>query len=98
MLSDKAEHYEAKAEAVGYGGISSIDPEALTKLRAELDEHSASQQRMKDANRLVKRGDQVGLDASDLTEDERQHLSRALRELYAYQQRGQHPPDSRAHC
>jgi hypothetical protein len=76
MLSDKAEHYEAKAEAVGNGGISSIDPEALTKLRAELDEHSGSQQRMKDANRLVKRGDQVGLAALDLTEDERQHLAR----------------------
>lgn len=73
-LSEKAAHYEAKAEAVGRGGISGGDPEALVKLRAELAELTAKQERMKTINNLVKRGDQAAIDASDLSDDERRDM------------------------
>lgn len=53
-LSAKAEHYAQKAASVGTGGISSDDPEAITKLRAELDDHQKSQDRMKAVNKAIR--------------------------------------------
>ena len=44
-LQDKAAHYEQKAASVGTGGISSDDPEAIEKLRAELASIEQSQER-----------------------------------------------------
>lgn len=55
-LIDKAQHYEQKAAAVGSGGISSDDPDALAKLRAELAECEGAQMRMKDANKAIRAG------------------------------------------
>lgn len=55
-LSDKAKHYEQKAASVGTGGISSDDPDALVKLRAELAECETSQERMKAANKAIRTG------------------------------------------
>lgn len=52
----KAEHYAQKAAAVGTGGISSDDPAALVKLRAELAQIEATQTRMKDANKAIRSG------------------------------------------
>lgn len=51
---DKARHYEQKAAAVGTGGVSSDDPEALAKLRKQLAEREAAQERMKAANKVAK--------------------------------------------
>ena len=48
-LQDKAKHYEQKAASVGTGGISSDDPDAIEKLRAELANMEAAQERMKAA-------------------------------------------------
>lgn len=53
-LMDKADHYARKAESVGTGGISSDDPDALEKLRAELESVQAAQERMKLANKLIR--------------------------------------------
>ena len=55
-LSDKAKYYEQKAASVGTGGISSDDPDALVKLRAELAECEADQERMKAANKAIRTG------------------------------------------
>ncbi|MDX9668611.1 DUF3560 domain-containing protein [Pseudomonas sp. P5_152] len=55
-LSDKAKYYEQKAASVGTGGISSDDPDALVKLRAELAECEANQDRMKAANKAIRTG------------------------------------------
>lgn len=55
-LQDKAKHYEQKAAAVGTGGISSDDPEAVQKLKAELANLNASQERMKAANKAIRAG------------------------------------------
>ncbi len=52
---DKATHYASKAQRVGTGGISGDDPEALAKLRAELASLDAAQERMKAANRAIRR-------------------------------------------
>lgn len=51
---DKAKHYERAAAAVGTGGVSSDDPDALDKLRAQLATAEACQANMKAANRVVK--------------------------------------------
>lgn len=53
-LQEKAEHYANKAASVGTGGISSDDPEAIDKLRAELANMEKSQERMKAANRAIR--------------------------------------------
>jgi Domain of unknown function (DUF3560) len=51
---NKAAYYANKAEGVGSGGISSDDPEAVMKLRAELAEMQALQERKKAANRAIR--------------------------------------------
>ncbi|EMP3151351.1 DUF3560 domain-containing protein [Salmonella enterica] len=53
-LQDKAKHYEQKAASVGTGGISSDDPDALDKLRAELASMEAAQERMKAVNKVIR--------------------------------------------
>lgn len=53
-LDDKAKHYAKKAESVGKGGISSDDPDALEKLRAELAGVQRSQELMKAANKAIR--------------------------------------------
>lgn len=54
-LQDKAEYYAQKAESVGTGGISSDDPEAIEKLRAQLAALELAQERMKAANKAIRR-------------------------------------------
>jgi hypothetical protein len=51
---DKAAHYAQKAVTVGTGGISSDDPDAIKKLRAELASAENSQDRMKAANKAIR--------------------------------------------
>ena len=51
---DKAEHYAQKAASVGTGGISSDDPDAIKKLRAELASAEKSQEMMKAANKAIR--------------------------------------------
>ena len=50
----KADYYARKAAGVGSGGISSDDPEAIAKLRAELASMQASQDKMKAANKAIR--------------------------------------------
>lgn len=61
---NRAKVLRAKAEAVGTGGISSDDPEAVGKLREELAGHEARQARMKAVNaahaRFLKNPDSLG--------------------------------------
>lgn len=52
--SDKAAHYEHKAETYGTHGVSSDDPEAITKLRAQLAEREATRGAEKLWNRAMK--------------------------------------------
>ncbi|MGW8342537.1 DUF3560 domain-containing protein (plasmid) [Xanthomonas axonopodis pv. khayae] len=52
--TDNAQHYASKAAAVGTGGISSDDPDAVAKLRKELEAMEASQERMKAANKVIR--------------------------------------------
>nr|WP_241390609.1 MULTISPECIES: DUF3560 domain-containing protein [Yersiniaceae]ULG17059.1 hypothetical protein 1772p2_00073 [Serratia proteamaculans]ULG18983.1 hypothetical protein RM5p2_00042 [Serratia proteamaculans]ULG20102.1 hypothetical protein 49p3_00009 [Yersinia frederiksenii] len=51
----KAEHYENKAEGVGHGGVSSDDPEALRKLREQLQKRIQSQELMKACNVAIRK-------------------------------------------
>jgi hypothetical protein len=46
----------ARAASVGTGGISSDDPEAIEKLKAELEPLKAKQEEMALANKLVRKG------------------------------------------
>lgn len=54
---DRAKHYERRAEGVGRGGISSDDPDAIPKLRAELAELEARHARLKATSRAIRARD-----------------------------------------
>jgi hypothetical protein len=58
---DQAKALRAKADAVGTGGISSDDPEAVTKLQAELAQLEQLQKIMPAANRVVRAFYKAGL-------------------------------------
>lgn len=61
---NQADKIAARADAVGTGGISSDDPDAVTKLRAELDRLEARQQSMKAENAAwTKAGNKTGRQA-----------------------------------
>lgn len=56
-----AEKVEARADAVGTGGVSSDDPDAIVKLTAELNEKKAYQEAMKARNKAwQKAGNKAG--------------------------------------
>ncbi|MBV6273758.1 DUF3560 domain-containing protein [Alcaligenaceae bacterium CGII-47] len=54
-LQKKAEHYADKAASVGKGGISSDDPDAITKLTRELEQLTVNQDRMKKINQVIRK-------------------------------------------
>lgn len=51
---DKAKHYRGKADGVGRAGVSSDDPEAVTKLREKLARREKRQADMKACNRIIR--------------------------------------------
>lgn len=60
--SKSAEYYEEKAKAAESNkAIFSDDPEVIKKLKAELAELEALQEKMKKANKLIKKNDRKGL-------------------------------------
>jgi len=62
--SKRAGELEARAAAVGTGGISSDDPDAIQKLQAEIDKAKAYQDAMKSANaKWRKEGNKAGRQA-----------------------------------
>ncbi|WP_176329007.1 DUF3560 domain-containing protein [Burkholderia vietnamiensis] len=67
--ADKAEHFARRAAAVGTGGVSSDDPEAIAKLRAQLADRRTKQERMTRVNALVRRKDVSGLADLGLSEE-----------------------------
>ncbi|HIF5839316.1 TPA: DUF3560 domain-containing protein [Vibrio parahaemolyticus] len=73
-LSKKADYYEKKAAAVGTGGISSDDPEAIEKLKKQLESINNAQEKMKAANRLIRKGDRDGLAALGFKPDQVENL------------------------
>lgn len=54
-LADKAEQLQRRAESVGTGGISSDDPEAITKLQQQLADAQSSQAAMKAVNAAIRK-------------------------------------------
>jgi len=61
----RAADLRARADAVGSGGISSDDPEAIQKLQAEIDKAKASQEMMKAANKVVRKAVKAGITGPD---------------------------------
>ena len=57
----KSEYYLGKAAGVGNRGVSSDDPDAIIKLQQQLDHAHALQEKMKAANKLVRKEDRKGL-------------------------------------
>ncbi|MCY1299878.1 hypothetical protein D9M70_494220 [compost metagenome] len=55
QLQDKAKHYESKAAAVGTGGISSDDPDAIAKLQEQVQRLEQDQALMRAANQAIRR-------------------------------------------
>lgn len=60
---DKAKYYENKAASVGKGGISSDDPDCIEKLKEKLANLQNLQERMKSANKAIKKNDDEALKA-----------------------------------
>lgn len=52
----KAAYYANRAASIRHGGISSDDPDAITKLRGELASMQTSQEKMKAANKAIRSG------------------------------------------
>lgn len=67
-LSKKAKELREKAEAVGTGGISSDDPDAIRKINARIKELEELQEFMKIVNKLLKKNDFDGLKNIGLTD------------------------------
>lgn len=67
--SRKAEYYRQKAAAVGRGGISSDDPEAVLKLREKIAKAKEKQKFMKAANRAVRAALKAGVREDSDPED-----------------------------
>jgi len=59
----KADYYERRAAGVGTGGISSDDPEAVTKLKSKIAVLETGQEFMKAANALVRKILKAGVDS-----------------------------------
>jgi hypothetical protein len=56
----KAEYYAAKAAAVGRGGISADDPDAIKKLEAKLSRLEAERANIKDTNKKARKAAKDG--------------------------------------
>lgn len=54
-LQKKADHYTRKAAAVGDGGVSSDDPDAIAKLMGQVEQLTANQERMKKVNQVIRK-------------------------------------------
>lgn len=54
-MAEEAERLQRKAEGVGKGGISRDDPDAVSKLRKELENCERSQEVMKNANKIIRK-------------------------------------------
>ena len=66
--SKHAAELERRAAAVGTGGVSSDDPEAILKLKAQIAEREGAQAEMKRINRALKKaGDLNEVDMPDAT-------------------------------
>ncbi len=61
-LQKKADHYVKKAAAVGDGGVSSDDPDAIAKLMGQVEQLTSNQEHMKKINQVIRKhkGDAEG--------------------------------------
>lgn len=74
--AQKAKHYEHQAAAVGKGGISSDDPEAIRKLEAKLAHLEDNQNRMKKTNAEFRKSGIDGISDEKLRDTIRSTLER----------------------
>jgi len=58
--NDRSKELASRAAAVGSGGVSSDDPEAVQKLRAQLVKHEREQEQMKRANEAIRKHAKAG--------------------------------------
>lgn len=68
--SKTADYYKDKAASVGTGGISSDDPEAVQKLTAKLEKLQKLQERMRLANKAIRKDDRQALKDIGFSEKE----------------------------
>jgi hypothetical protein len=72
--SEKSQYYERKAAAVGTGGISSEDPDAIKKLQDKLDKLRKHQEFMKLANKAIRKNDDISLKAIGVSDSDIEKL------------------------
>lgn len=69
-LEHLAKVTSARAESIGYAGISSDDPDAVTKLQEQVQHLEARQAQMKAVNRALRRNDEAALLAFGFTTEQ----------------------------
>ncbi len=67
-LDNQAQAAAARADGVGCGGVSSDDPDAVSKLQEQVGKLEQLQERMKAANRALRRGDDEALRAQGFSD------------------------------
>ena len=77
-LASKAEYYQRKAKSVGQGGISSYDPDAITKLEKQLVHLKRRQESMKAVNKALRLKD---TEMGDLKLRDRGYSEKQIKEL-----------------
>ena len=79
-LTKKAEELERRADSVGKGGVSSDDPDAITKLQEKLAHKEGLQDLMKRVNKAYRAGgwDKVAQDVPDCSEGVRKAAEQGM--------------------
>lgn len=67
--SKKEDYYTKKAATVGSGGISSDDPDAISKLTEKLNRLQDMQDKMKEANKAIRKNDPKALQELGYSEE-----------------------------
>jgi prefoldin subunit 5 len=80
---DAAKDLARRAEAVGSGGISSDDPDAVSKLRAQLAQVEALQAKMRAVNQVIRKNAKKGAEAQVAALVEMGYSEAAAREALA---------------
>ncbi len=79
----EAQELRGQAAAVGSAGISSDDPDALSKLQTQLDQAAAAHARMVATNELMRKNDHAGLAALGFTEKQIARIRDSGEPIYA---------------
>lgn len=81
----RAQDLASKAAAVGTGGVSSDDPDAVIKLREQLAQHQAERDEMKRVNSAWRKGGAAGLVAAGFSQEGADRIAAQVATAYSWE-------------